>query len=59
MLWIQGRAYPDEDPLAVEVDVRDGELAGKRHVDVWECKFECEIDVVPIVCTRLVFLRLY
>jgi hypothetical protein len=24
-------AYPDQDPLALQVDIGDGELAGQRH----------------------------
>ena len=51
LLSTHEKTYPDEDPFALEVDVRDGKLAGKRHVDVWECKFECEIVVVSVVCT--------
>lgn len=26
------KAYPDQDPLALQVDIGDGELAGQRHV---------------------------
>ena len=28
------RAYPDEDPLPLDVDVSDGELIRERHVDL-------------------------
>jgi len=28
------RAYPDEDPLPLDVNVSDGELIRERHVDL-------------------------
>lgn len=35
------RAYADEHPLALEVDVSDGELAGERHGCGDECVCVC------------------
>lgn len=32
-----GEAYTDEDALALEVDVLDGELVGERHDDGLVC----------------------
>lgn len=29
-----GTTYPDQDPLALQVDISDGQLAGQRHVCV-------------------------
>lgn len=45
MRWEDGegggrsRTYPDEDTLALEVDIGDGELIGERHV-VGSCALE-------------------